>query len=154
MNTSEWIKPYRDTLEQQYRLDSAAQQEVDEFFGRLEQMASTCKDPAEFTNQFMQGPMFKEYNGFFTKFQKMAVTASGETVEEAVKTMQKENRESSAKEYAKDMASREAKIAISQMLPDEVNRLRWGGARTLPVIGPIIQWIDNFKWFRRMFNKD
>ena len=154
MNTSELIKPYRDSLEQQYRLDDAARKEVDDFFVRLEQMASTCKDPADFTTRFTQGPMFQEYNGFFVKFQKMALTTSGETVEEATKTMQKENARISAEENAKDMVKREAKIAVSQMLPDEVNRLRWGGARTLPIIGPIIQWIDNIKWVRRMFNKE
>jgi hypothetical protein len=49
------------------------------------------------------------------------------------------------------MAEVEMNAAISHMLPDEVNRLRWGGARTLPVIGPIIQWIDNIKWIRNMF---
>jgi hypothetical protein len=69
-------------------------------------------------------------------------------VEEAVETMQRESREISDRERKKEMAEIEMNAAISHMLPDEVNRLRWGGARTLPVIGPIIQWIDNIKWIR------
>ena len=68
--------------------------------------------------------------------------------------MKKENAKSTAKEHVKSMASIEANAAISHMLPDEVNRLRWGGARTLPVIGPIIQWIDNIKWIKRMFGRN
>jgi len=39
------------------------------------------------------------------------------------------------------------------MLPDEVNEVRWNGGRTLPVIGPIIQWVDNIKWIRRLLGK-
>ena len=153
MDRKAWLKPYRDSLEQQYRLTPEAQRDVDAFFDRLEQMAMKCKDQGEFSTLFIQDPMFQEYNSFFTKYQKMALTPSGETVEEAKSTMQKENAASTAKEHVKSMVEIEANATISHLLPDEVNRLRWGGARTLPVIGPIIQWIDNIKWFRRMFGK-
>ncbi len=153
MNTKEWIKPYRDALEQQYKLTAEAQKDVDDYFERLEQMARQCKDQAEFTTLFLEDPMYKEYNSLFVKYQKMALTGTGETIEEAKDTMRKESAAASAKEHVKSMAEREVNAAISHLLPDEVNRLRWGGARTLPIIGPIIQWIDNIKWLRRMFGK-
>jgi len=153
MDRKAWLKPYIDSLEQQYRLTPEAQSEVDAYFNRLEGMANRCKDQAEFTTLFLQDPMYQEYTGFFTKYQKMALAASGETVEEAKETLQRENAEISAREHVKDMAEIEMNAAISHMLPDEVNRLRRGGARTLPIIGPIIQWVDNIKWVRRMFGK-
>lgn len=71
--------------------------------------------------------------------------------EEQVKKMQRKQLEDMSKEYAKSMAKQDLNRAVSQVLPDEVNRLRWGGARALPVIGPIVQWIDNVKWLRRLF---
>lgn len=154
MNTKDWIKPYRDSLVTQYRLTDEAQREVDAYFVRLEQMAAKCPDQTTFINLFMQDPMYQEYLSFFTKYQSMCVTQSGETVDQAVSTMKKENAKSTAREHVKSMASIEANAAISHMLPDEVNRLRWGGARTLPVIGPIIQWIDNIKWIKRMFGRN
>ena len=154
MDTKAWIQPYKDSYCQQYRLTDEAQREVDAFFNRLEQMAMKCPDQATFTNLFMQDPMYQEYLSFFTKYQNMCVTQTGETVDEALSTMKKENAKSSAKEFVRSTASREAHIAVSQMLPDEVNRLRWGGARTLPIIGPIIQWVDNIKWLRRLFGRN
>lgn len=154
MPTKEWIKPYKDALVSQYRLTDEAQRDVDSFFTRLEQMAAKCPDQGTFTTLFLQDPMYQEYNGFFTKYQKMALTQSGETIDEAVVTMRRESDEISARENAKEMVEREVNAAVSHMLPDEVNRLRWGGARTLPIIGPIIQWIDNIKWVKRMFGKN
>lgn len=153
MDRKEWIKPYRDVVEQQFRLDDAAQQDVDGFFARLEQMAAGQKDQAAFATAFMQSPLYQEYTGLFTKYQKMVVTQTGETVEEAAKTMKKDSAKELPGEYAKDMATREVKAAISHMLPDEVNRVRWAGARALPVIGPIVQWIDNIEWLRRLFGR-
>ena len=71
--------------------------------------------------------------------------------EEQVKEMQRKQMEDMPKEYAKSMAKQELNRVVSQALPDEVNRLRWGRARALPVIGPIVQWIDNIQWLRRLF---
>ena len=110
-----------------------------------------CADHADFATKFMQSPLYQEYSGLFVKYQNLVVTGTGETVEEAAESMQRQSREISDRERAKEMAEVEMNAAISHMLPDEVNRLRWGGARTLPVIGPIIQWIDNIKWIRNMF---
>lgn len=143
-----WIKPYRDAVEQQIRLDGDARRDVDAYFARVEEFANGCTDHADFATKFMQSPLYQEYSGLFVKHQNRFVTSTGETVEEAVETMQRESREISDRERKKEMAEIEMNAAISHMLPDEVNRLRWGGARTLPVIGPIIQWIDNIKWIR------
>lgn len=143
-----WIKPYRDGVEQQIRLDGDARRDVDAYFTRVEEFAMGCADHADFATKFMQSPLYQEYSGLFVKYQNLVVTGTGETVEEAVVSMQRQSREISDRERAKEMAEVEMNAAISHMLPDEVNRLRWGGARTLPVIGPIIQWIDNIKWIR------
>lgn len=153
MDRKEWIKPYRDVVEQQFRLDDAARKDVDDFFARLEQMAAGQRDQAAFATAFMQSPLYQEYTGLFTKYQQMVVTQSGETVKEAAATMKKDSAKGLPGEYAKDMATREVKAAVSHMLPDEVNRLRWAGARALPVIGPIVQWIDNINWLRRLFGR-
>ncbi|MBO4592805.1 MAG: hypothetical protein J5678_01240 [Bacteroidaceae bacterium] len=71
--------------------------------------------------------------------------------EEQVKEMQRKQLEDMPKEYAKSMARQEVNRVVSQALPDEVNQLRWGGLRAIPVIGPIVQWIDNIQWLRRLF---
>ena len=71
--------------------------------------------------------------------------------EEQVKEMQRKQIEDMPNEYAKSMAKQEVNRVVSQALPDEVNRLRWGGLRAIPVIGPIVQWIDNIKWLRGLF---
>lgn len=148
-----WIKPYRDVVEQQFRLTDEARRDFDDLYGRMGALAAQCPDQAAFATQFMQSPLYGEYTQMFQKYQKLIVTPDGKTVSETKQAIEKENKSSSAKEYVKSMASIEAKAAISHMLPDEVNRLRWGGLRVVPVIGPIIQWIDNIQWVRRMFSK-
>lgn len=153
MDRKEWIKPYRDAIDLQFRLDEAAQRDVDQFFGRVGQMAAGYADQAAFATAFMQSPLYQEYTSLFTKYQKMVVTQSGETVDEATVTMKKTAAKSAAKEHVKSMAGIELNAAISHMLPDEVNRIRWAGARALPVIGPIVQWIDNIKWLRRLLGR-
>ena len=102
----------------------------------------------------MQSPLYGEYTQLFQKYQKLIVTPEGKSVADTEKDIKKEQVQSGAKEYVKSMAGIEANAVISHMLPDEVNRLRWGGLRVVPVIGPIIQWIDNIQWLRRMFSKN
>ena len=153
MNTKEWIKPYRDAIDQQYKLDDVAQQDVDFFFTKLEKFAAGFPDQGSFATQFLQSPLYQEYTNLFTKYQQMGITPSGETVEQATETLKRENREASMEEHIKSTAEREARIAVTRMLPDEVNEVRWNGGRTLPVIGPIIQWVDNIKWIRRLLGK-
>lgn len=148
-----WTKPYHDVVEQQYRLDAAGQQEFDAFFAKLDQLAYSSPDQGAFNNQLMQGPLFQEYNALLGKYANCVVNAQGQSIDEQVAEMKAENRRISAQEHAKSMAEREVKAAISHALPDEVNRLRWGGARTLPIIGPFIQWIDNIRWIKNMFKK-
>ena len=146
-----WIKPYRDAIEQQFRLDAAAQHDVDTFFNRLQGMADSCSDQGTFATTFMQSPLYQEYTALFRKYSSMAVIATGETVNEAKASMGKQATKSAAAEHAKSMVECEVNAAISHMLPDEVNRVRWAGARALPVIGPVIQWIDNIQWLHRLF---
>ena len=149
-----WIKPCRDVVEQQFRLTDEARRDFDDLFSRMGNLAAQCSDQAAFATQFMQSPLYTEYTQMFQKYQSLIVTPDGKTVSETEKDIRKENKASSAKEYVKSMASIEANAVISHMLPDEVNRLRWGGMRVLPVIGPIIQWIDNIQWLRRLFSKN
>ena len=101
----------------------------------------------------MQSPLYGEYTQIFQKYQKLIITPDGKTITETEQDIKQQQVKSGAKEYAKSMVGIEVNAAISHMLPDEVNRLRWGGMRVLPVIGPVIQWIDNIQWVRRMFGR-
>ena len=74
-----------------------------------------------------------------------------QVIEEKVAELKKQQQQDMANEYAKSMAKQEVNAAISHALPDEVNQLRWAGLRGIPVIGSIVQWLDNIKWFRSMF---
>ena len=74
-----------------------------------------------------------------------------QAIEEKVAELKKQQQQDMANEYAKSMAKQEVNAAISHALPDEVNQLRWAGLRGIPVIGSIVQWLDNIKWFRSMF---
>ena len=149
-NVHPWAQPYYDVVGQ-FRLDAAAQQDFDEYFTRVNALASSCPDQSAFLNQFMQGPLFNEFNQLMEKYQQQFVTPSGETVEEAAATLRRESAEASAADHAKTMAEQKLNEVVSQVLPDEINRLRWGGLRAIPVIRPIMQWIDNLQWLRGLF---
>ena len=148
-----WTKPYHDVLEQQYRLDAAGQQEFDVFFAKLDQLANSCPDQGAFSAQFMQGSLYPEYTTLLTKYQKCVVAPSGQTTSQQVADQRSQAASGAAAEYAESMVKREVNAAISHALPDEVNRVRWAGARALPVIGPIVQWLDNINWIRNLFGK-
>ncbi len=148
-----WTKPYHDVVEQQYRLDAQGQQEFDAFFAKLDQFAYSCPDQGAFTNQLLQGPLYQEYNSLLQKYSRFAVNPAGQTIDDQVDEIKKINHENWVAEQAKTGVEREVNAAISHMLPDEVNRLRWSGARALPIIGPIIQWVDNIRWLRNIFGK-
>ncbi len=149
----EWLKPYRDIIDQQFQLTDEARADVDAFFQKVEQMAAQCHDQMTFANAFMQSPLYQEYTGLFTKYQKMVLTESGETVEDATKSMKKEMAKDAAKGHVSSVIQQEVKIAVTRMLPDEVNEARWKGARGIPIIGEIIQWVDNIEWIRRLLGK-
>ena len=87
------------------------------------------------------------------KIQQEQQTPAGKTPEAIVAEKMKEQQKDMAKEYAKSTAKQEINRAVSHALPDEVNQLRWAGLRGVPVIGSIVQWLDNIKWFRSMFGK-
>ena len=54
-----WIKPYRDGVEQQIRLDGDARRDVDAYFARVEDFAMGCADHADFATKFMQSPSIR-----------------------------------------------------------------------------------------------
>lgn len=63
----------------------------------------------------------------------------------------KEMAHAATQEHLKTVAGQELNRAVSHALPDEVNQLRWAGLRAVPVIGSIIQWVDNIQWIRNLF---
>jgi len=146
-----WAKPFHDVVAQQYRLDAAAQQDFDAFFARVNAMASSSADQGTFVTQFTQSPLFTEYNQLLEKYQQQALTSTGQTVAEAAQSMREESARLSAEDHAKTKAEQKLNEVVTQMLPDEINSLRWGGLRAIPVIGPIIQWIGNIRWLRSLF---
>jgi len=79
-----------------------------------------------------------------------AAAKAQEEAKKMVKEQQKEAAKGAAGEMAKSMAERELNRVVSQAMPDEVNALR-GGLRSIPVIGSIVQWIDNVQWIRNLF---
>ncbi len=83
--------------------------------------------------------------------QKNQAPANGQSPEELAAQQLKAQQKDMAKEMAKSTAKQELNRAVSRALPDEVNQLRWAGARAIPVIGPIIQWLDNIAWVRNLF---
>lgn len=147
----EWVKPYHDVIDAQYKLDETGKQEFDAYFARVDAMAATCSDQAAFTQQFMQSPLYQEYTQLMQKYQKQVITPTGQTVGETTADMGKHQSSNMAGEYAKSMAEQEVNRVVSQALPDEVNQLRWAGVRGIPVIGSIVQWLDNIAWVRRLF---
>lgn len=74
-----------------------------------------------------------------------------QTAEQIATQQLKAQQKDMATEYAKSSAKQELNRAVSQALPDEVNQLRWSGARAIPVVGSIIQWLDNINWIRNLF---
>ncbi len=151
-NIKEWVKPYRETVEHQFKLNEEAEKEFNSLFERMEQMAAGCPDQMTFANEFLKSELYTEYTQLFTKFQKIITTPDGVTTGESLNALDKQSKGSMAKEYAKSMAKQKVNEVVSQMLPDEINRIRWAGARALPIIGPVIQWIDNIKWLRNLFS--
>ena len=115
--------------------------------------AATCSDQAAFTTQYTQSPLYQEYTQLMQKYQKQVVTPDGRTVGEATANAGKIKPGNMAAECAKSMARQEVNSAVRQVLPDEVNQLRGAGLRSIPVIGSIIQLLDNIKWFRNLFGR-
>ena len=62
-----------------------------------------------------------------------------------------------AEEAAKSQARQQVSAALTQVLPDEVNRVRLYGLRGLPIIGDIIrraEQIDSLRWMFGFRKKD
>lgn len=80
-----------------------------------------------------------------------AAAKAQEEAKKMVKEQQKEAAKGAAGEMAKSMAERELNRIVSQALPNEVNAMRCGGLRSIPIVGSIVQWIDNIQWSRNIF---
>lgn len=148
-----WTQPYRDSVSQQLGDSEEVRQDFDPFFTRLNAFAATCSDQADFINKFTTGELFNEYNALMAKHQEKRQQAlSKEIVNKTIKeTMSPKN---IASNMAKQEAHAAASRAVSEVLPDEVNAVRWGGYHAIPVIGPIIGWISNIRWLSRLFRKN
>ncbi|MBQ8712149.1 MAG: hypothetical protein IJ551_04915 [Prevotella sp.] len=148
-----WTQPYREVVEQQFRLDEASRAVFGEFFARLDKMAASSEDQAAFANQFMASPLYAEYTGLFQKYSKFVVAPDGKTVTETSASLRSQAAQAVPGMMASSAVKREANRIVSEMLPDEVNRVRWAGLRALPVIGPIVQWMDNLNLLRNFFKR-
>ena len=80
-----------------------------------------------------------------------AAAKAQEEAKKIVKEQQKEAAKGAAGEMAKSMSERELNRIVSQALPNEMNAMRLGGLRSIPIVGSIVQWIDNIQWIRNLF---
>ena len=151
MATHPWLASRKRMLEN-YRLPSEGVAEADALFAKLEQLAVQSADQAQFEQQLVASPLGQEYNNLLAKYSQYYLT-NGQTVDEQVADMQDAAAKSAAKEQVKSMVERELHTVAVQAMPEELQRLKFAGVRALPVIGPIVQWIDNINWIRRMFGK-
>lgn len=152
-NKQEWLAPYLSTIEEQFNLTDEARKDVDALFSKIGALAEECADQGDFSTKFLQSALYTEYTGLFTKYQSLIRMADGKSVTEATKDFDKQRESDKTKGLVTSIAGQKVNEVVSHMLPDEVNRIRWAGARALPIIGPIIQWIDNFKWLTGKFEK-
>lgn len=153
MDRHPWVKPYTQVVEEQFQLDDNAQQAFNSLFDRVGKLADTCTDQASFSKQFIESPLYEEYMGLFQKYSSQSVAMGGKTPEDLKKEVAKETIKSMPAMIAQNFALRQVNRIITRMLPDEINRLRWTGARGLPIIGPIIQRIDEVRWISRLIGK-
>ncbi len=72
-------------------------------------------------------------------------------VEQRQAEMQKDMARNALSGEVRSVARRELNRALSDVLPDGVNRLRRGGLRSIPVLGSILQLFDNVSWIRNLF---
>lgn len=153
MQHHSWTKPYRDVIEQQFRVDDSMRTVLDDFFSRLDQMAADSDDQTAFAQRFMASPLYTEYTDLFQKYSRQIVNADGMTSDEQKASLEKQALKAMPAMEAKAFAEREANRIVSQMLPDEVNHLRWAGLKALPVIGPILDWMDDIFQLKRIFRR-
>lgn len=151
MATHPWLAPRKQMLEN-YRLPSEGMAEANALFAKLEQLAGQSANQVQFEQQLAASTLGQEYNNLLTKYSQYYLT-NGQTVDEQVAALQDAAADSAAKEQVKSMVERELHVAAVQAMPEELQRLKFAGVRALPVIGPIVQWVDNVNWIRRMFGK-
>ena len=120
--------------------DEKLKKELDDFFKRLEEYASSFNDVMEFETSFASSPLSGEYTSLFTK-----IMTSGEPLPE-----EKGNEVvNDIKEEVKDEINYQAR-RISRENTDRV-------LRDTPIVGDVIQarqTIDLFNKFRRKKDED
>ena len=151
METHPWLVARKQVLDN-YRLPAEGVTEADALFAQLEQLASGCADQGTFEQQLAASPLSQQYNDLLARYAKYFMT-NGKTTDEQVEDLQAAAAQSAAQDHMESMVKRELHTAAMQALPDEVRQLKYGGLRVVPVIGPIIQWIDNIKWISRLFGR-
>ena len=151
METHPWLVARKQVLNN-YRLPTEGKAEVESLFAQLEKLASGCANQGVFEQQLAASPLSQEYNNLLAKYAKFFMT-NDKTTDEQVQDLQKIAAQSAAQEQVESMVKRELHTAAMQALPDEVREFKFGGLRVVPVIGPIIQWIDNIKWISRLFGR-
>ena len=150
MTTHPWLLSRRQIFDTHYQLPPEGVAEVDNLFAQMEQLAMQCSDQAMFEQQLAASPLTQTYNGLLAKFASYYVI-DGHTAAQQTEKLQRGAAASAAQEYVTSGIKRELHTAAVQAMPEELRRLKFGGLRVVPVIGPIIQWMDNFRWFRSMF---
>lgn len=157
MNNSQWVQSRRDMLTQYYELPPQAQQQAEQVFLKMEQIAARCADQGMFEQQMAQSPVSQEFNALMAGFSQYA-KVNGQTVAESMKDMRRQQAAGAVQSHIETMAEQEIHTQIVRALPDEVNAVRSRGIlRSIPVVGYIVQLFDEFNFFRRMFgmgNKD
>lgn len=153
MSSHPWLQTRRQIVENNYRLPPEATAEVETLFSKMEQLAMTCLDQTMFENQMSAGPLAMEYNNLLAKYAQYYVV-NGQVGSERLSSMQKESAAAAAADHAKSMVEREIHTMTVQAMPEELRALKFGGLRVVPVIGPIIQWIDNIRWIRALFGRN
>jgi len=151
MDNSQWVQSRRDMISQYYVLPPEAQQQAEQVFQKMEQIAAHCTDQGMFEQQMAQSPVSQEFNALMASFGQYA-KVNGQSMDQAVKEMRQEQAASAVQGHIETMVEQEVHTQIVRALPDEVNAIRSRGIlRSIPVVGSIVQWFDNFNYLRRLF---
>lgn len=108
---------------------------IDEYFKKLEEFASTCKDAADFEAKFQTSPLSQEYTNLFTKVMGGGVDAKAEAKDAIVY----------AGEDIADSISLRARRKTREKVESDL--------RNTPVIGDAMTAKQHFDFFSRFKKK-
>lgn len=152
MGNTTWTDVRKRTLTDYYNLPEEAQQRADDLFVRMDALAAECADQGQFEQQLLTTGLSEEYNQLVAScsaYAKVLIDGEEKTKDEIIADQRKNTAKTAAEEAAKSQARQQVSAAITQVLPDEVNRVRLYGLRGLPIIGDIIrraEQIDSLRW--------